>query len=288
MRRLRRTATRRVITNRLMSNNLVYIIMDSCRFDSYLSAKRPNMDRIGEGQRRYSYASWTSPSHYTYLMGMVPHDNPQGVFASEVYKKDFAKWVDRLGIDGLAFKSFVPQLSLPKVLQDNGYRTVARVSMPVLNPASHLNKHFDDYKLMANHSDFAGMVEEIEFYDDEPQMFFLNLGETHYPYMLEPKSLPHISGVHGVFKRMDDEFGKQTDDQFFDDDQMKMLHQQQSKCVEYVDSVLDELISKAPTGTHFIITADHGECFGEGGFFGHGPIVHDKVLEVPFLEGRKK
>lgn len=44
--------------------------------------------------------------------------------------------------------------------------------MPVLNPFSHLNKHFDDYKLMANHSDFAGMVEEIEFYDDEPSFHF--------------------------------------------------------------------------------------------------------------------
>ncbi|SEQ56726.1 Sulfatase [Solimonas aquatica] len=271
-----------------MSKNLVFIIMDSCRFDSYKAARTPNMDRIGAGERRYAYASWTSPSHYTYLMGMIPHDSPQGVFASEVYKKDFVKWVDRLGIDGLSFKSFVPQLSLPKVLQDQGYRTVARVSMPVLNPTSHLNRHFDDYKLMANHNDFAGMVKEIEFDEDEPSFHFLNLGETHYPYMLEPGSLPHVSGVHGVFKRMDDELGKQSEDKFFDDEQMKSLHQQQIKTVEYVDTVLEGLIAKAPVNTHFIITADHGECFGENGYFGHGPIVHEKVLEVPFLEGIKR
>jgi glucan phosphoethanolaminetransferase (alkaline phosphatase superfamily) len=58
--------------------------------------------------------------------------------------------------------------------------------------------------------------------------------------------------------------------------------------VEYVDGVLGSLIEKAPVGTHFMIMADHGECFGENGYFGHGPIVHEKVLEVPFLEGRKK
>lgn len=269
-------------------NNLVFIIMDSCRFDSYLAAKRPNMDAIGAGERRYSYASWTSPSHYTYLMGMVPHDSPQGVFASEVYKKDFVKWVDRLGVPDLSFKSFVPQLSLPKVLQEQGYRTTARVSMPVLNPLSHLNRHFDDYKLMANHNDFAGMVKEIEFDEGEPQFYFLNLGETHYPYMLDPKDMPHVSGVHGVFKRMDDNLGAPTNDQFFDDAQMKDLHKQQVKCVEYVDQVLGELIAKAPKNTHFIVTADHGECFGENGYFGHGPIQHEKVLEVPFLEGRKR
>lgn len=271
-----------------MSNDLIFIVMDSCRFDSYAAARTPNMDRIGIGAPRYAYASWTSPSHYTYLMGMIPHDSPQGVFASEVYKKDFVRWVDRLGVDGMSFKSFVPTLSLPKVLQDEGYRTVARVSLPVLNPMSHLNRHFDDYKLMSNHNDFGGIIKEVEFDEDEPSFHFLNLGETHYPYMLEPGSLPHISGVHGVFKRMDDDLGKQTEDQFFDDDQMKMLHQQQIKTVEHVDTLLDELISKAPVGTHFIITADHGECFGEGGYFGHGPIVHEKVLEVPFLEGKKK
>ena len=34
-----------------------------------------------------------------------------------------------------------------------------------------------------------------------------------------------------------------------------------------------------------IVTADHGELFGEEGYFGHGPIQHDKVFEVPYLEG---
>lgn len=272
----------------MSGKNLIFIVMDSCRFDSYMMAKTPNMDRLGAGERRFSFASWTSPSHYTYLMGMIPHRSPQGVFASEVYKNDFVKWVDRLGIQGLSFKSFVPHLSLPKVLQDHGYRTAARVSLPVLNPTTHLNKHFDDYKLMANHNDFQGIIKEIEFDEDEPQFYFCNLGETHYPYMLDPKSLPHISGVHGVFKRMDDELGRDTEDQFFDEDQMLMLHQQQVKTVEHVDDLLDVLISKSPVGTHFIVTADHGECFGESGYFGHGPIVHEKVLEVPFLEGSKK
>lgn len=262
--------------------------MDSCRFDSYQRARTPNMDALGAGEQRYSYASWTSPSHYTYLMGMVPHVSPRGVFASEVYKGEFAKWVDRLGVPNLSFKTFVPELSLPKVLQDEGYFTSARVSLPVLNPASHLNRHFDQYKLMADHNDFAGMVEELEFDADEPAFHFLNLGETHYPYMLDGNSLPHISGVHGVFKRMDDELGAATQDQFFDAQQMRELHQQQVACVERIDGVLDALISRAPIDTHFIITADHGECFGEDSYFGHGPIVHPKVLEVPFLEGRKR
>jgi glucan phosphoethanolaminetransferase (alkaline phosphatase superfamily) len=33
------------------------------------------------------------------------------------------------------------------------------------------------------------------------------------------------------------------------------------------------------------VTSDHGELFGEAGYFGHGPIAHDKVFEVPYVEG---
>ena len=62
-------------------NNLVFIVFDSCRWDAYKAARTPNLDRIAAAEPRYSYASWTSPSHYTFLMGMVPHQSPKGVFA---------------------------------------------------------------------------------------------------------------------------------------------------------------------------------------------------------------
>ncbi|HQC73088.1 MAG TPA: sulfatase-like hydrolase/transferase [Candidatus Competibacteraceae bacterium] len=268
-------------------NHLIYIIMDSCRFDSCQQARTPNLDRLGAVERRYSYASWTSPSHYAMLMGMIPHTSPRGVFASEVYKGEFKRWVERLGIEGLSFKSFVPELSLPRVLRSHGYATIARVSLPVLNPYTLLSRDFDDYRLMDNHNDFAGMVAEIAFPDARPRFYFLNLGETHYPYMLSGENLPHISGVHGVLKHLDSgaaapDAGEQV---FFPPDEMQRLHRQQVKCVEYLDGLLGALYAKCPANTHFIVTADHGELFGEEGYFGHGPIMHEKCFEVPFVEG---
>ncbi len=276
-----------------MATNLVYIIMDSCRFDSYQRAKTPNMDRIASGERRYSYASWTAPSHQSIFMGQVAHASPTKILASEVYKKEYVKWVDRLDTPNLSFKSFVPELSLAKVLQSLGYRTVGRVSMPVLNPFTGFNKYFDDYKLMKDHNDFAGMVDEIEFTKDTLHYYFLNLGETHYPYMLKDENLPRISGVHGVVKGMDEAIvrsGETLSDtkEFFLAEEMTALHEQQVRCVEYVDGVLGALLEKSPDNTHFIITSDHGDCFGEGDYFGHGPIMHEKVFEIPFFEGRKR
>lgn len=276
-----------------MPRNLVLLTYDSCRFDSVMAAKAPNLSRIGPMERRYAYASWTAPAHYTYLMGLVPHKSPPHVYASEVYKEDFSRWGDRLGIPALDFQTFLPQLSLPAMLKKHGYRTVARVSMPVLNPFTVLNNAFDDYRLMTNHNDFAGMVDEIGFSREQPSFFFCNLGETHYPYMLHDDALPHISGLHGVAKSLAAQGdaggqlkGSDVDARtFVNDDSMRALHQQQIRCVEYLDGLLGALFDKAPSDTWFIVMGDHGEAFGEDGYFGHGPVMHEKVFEIPFVEG---
>lgn len=279
-----------------MARNLVFMVLDSCRYDSFREAHKPHFDRFGNAEQRWSYASWTAPSHYSYLMGLVPHQSPQGVYASEVYKQDFSSWMDRLDIPDLGFQSFIPQLSLPKLLKEHGYRTVARVSMPVLNGFTLISKFFDDYKLMPNHNEFSGMVDEIEFRPDQPTFYFLNIGETHYPYMLKSADLPHISGVHGAAKALaagEDSGGRLGDHNghssgngsFFDAEKLEFLHAQQIRCVEYVDKVFGRLLEKAPPDTHFMIMADHGEAFGEGGYFGHGPVMHEAAFAVPFLEG---
>jgi Sulfatase len=271
-----------------MPNHLVLIIMDSCRYDSCAAARTPNINRIGLLQRRYSYGSYTAPSHSVFLMGIMPHTSPTETFASEVYKTEFADWVDRLGVQSVSFKTFVPYLSLAKVLRDLGYRTVGRVSLPVLNQYTMFSSFFDDYKLMDNHNDFAGMVREAEFLGHQPIFYFFNLGETHYPYMLT--DMPKISGVHGVFKYQAQGAQQSVASEareFFDPTQMRMLKDQQVRCVEYIDDLIGELIEKASDNTYFIVTADHGELFGEEGYFGHGPIMHPKCFEVPFVEGRK-
>ena len=255
------------------------------------------MDRLGEFKRCYSYASWTVPSHTVYMMGQSPHTSPKGVFASEVYKKDFLKWSDRLNIPDISFKAFVPRLSLPYFLKQNGYRTNALVSMPVLNQATNINNHFDRYRLMDSHNDFNAIVDAMEFDSSQPSFYLVNVGETHYPYSLPgegPNTLPRISGVHGVFKHMDDlvacggEGAEEDTGDFFNMDILNGLKEKQRTNIEYLDRIFEKLYEKVPANTHIIVTSDHGELFGEEGYFGHGPIMHDKVFEVFYLEGRIK
>ena len=279
---------------RPVHNNYILIIFDSCRYDSFIRGRPKVMRQLGKVEKRWSYASWTAPSHFNLLMGLLPHQSPKNVFASEYYKKDFFKYNERLGAENIEFKSLVPRLYFPLFLRDKmGYRTHARVSLPVLNPRTILNQGFDTFRLMNKHNDMRAMLKEMTFTEDRPSFYLLNVGETHYPYALPdepPEDWPRISGVHGVFKHLDDHVVggklKKTKQKFFDDKKMKELQRRQIGAVKYLDRVIEELFDMVPKNTYITITADHGELFGEEGYFGHGPIQHEKVLEVPFVEGK--
>jgi hypothetical protein len=274
-------------------NNYVLIIFDSCRYDSLIAAHPKTLLKLGEVEQRWSYASWTAPSHYNRLSGLLPHSSPKNVFASEYYKQDFLKFSQRLGIEGIGFKSLIPKLYFPAFLKESlGYRTHAMVSLPVLNPRTILNHGFDTFQLMEHHNDMRAMLKEMRFPEDRPSFYLLNVGETHYPYALPdepPENWPRISGVHGVFKHLDEQVvgGKliQGTDKFFNKSKMKLLRERQIRAVQYLDRVVEELFDIVPKNTYITITSDHGELFGESGFFGHGPIFHRKVFEVPFVEG---
>lgn len=273
------------------ARNLVVVVLDSLRYDSWLAADPQILASLGTVERRWSYASWTAPSHYNLLMGLLPHTSPSGVYASEYYKRDFLRYNDRLGVDGIEFKRFLPSIFLPTFLKRTlGYSTHALVSMPVLNAYTAINRDFDSFELMPTHNDMAAMLGRMSFNDQRPSFHLLNVGETHYPYALpdeDPNRWPRISGVHGVFRRLDEEQDQPhpSSQAFFDEQGLAELRARQVRAVEYLDTVFARLFERLPSNTWVIVTSDHGELFGEGRYFGHGPILHDKVLEVPFVEG---
>jgi hypothetical protein len=270
------------------ARNLVIVIFDSLRYDTWTALRPTTLARLGDVERRWSYASWTAPSHYNLLMGLLPHSSPPRVYASEYYKRDFLRYSERLGVEGIEFKRLLPSIFLPTYLRNVlGYRTHAMVSMPVLNRNTPINRDFDTYELMPKHNDMAAMLRQMSFEDGRPSFYLLNVGETHYPYALpdeDPSLWPRLSGVHGVFKHLDDE---QAADEpaFFNDAALAELRDRQLEALRYLDGVVGKLFDLVPPNTWIVVTSDHGELFGEDGYFGHGPIAHEKVLEVPFVEG---
>ncbi len=278
------------------SNNFIVVTLDSCRFDTFAEAAPKTILKLGALERRWAYASWTAPSHYNLLTGLLPHTSPPNVYASDYYKEDFYNYNRRLGAKGVEFGKMVPGLWFPGFLRNTlGYTTHARVSLPVLNPRTGINRDFDSFQLMEKHNDMRSMLPTMKFEEGRPAFYMLNVGETHYPYAKpdEDSSMwPRISGVNGVFKSLDSQIDAQGNliqakdaPQFFDQDKLDQLRGRQVETVRYLDKVFEELFDLVPKNTYIVVTADHGELFGEGGYFGHGPIQHDKVFEVPYIEG---
>jgi hypothetical protein len=274
---------------RLVARNLVIVVLDSLRYDSWLAAEPATLAQLGPVERRWSYATWTAPSHYNLLMGLLPHTSPPEVYASEYYKEDFLRYAERLGVPDMEFKKLLPSIFLPTYLKHSlGYATHARVSMPVLNKHTVINRDFDSYELMPTHNDMAAMLPALRFDEGRPSFHLLNVGETHYPYATpdeDPSEWPRISGVHGVFKKLDERGVDGDMVEFFDATSMRTLRDRQIEAVRYVDGVFARLFDLLPSDTWVVVTSDHGELFGEERYFGHGPIMHEKVLEVPFVEG---
>jgi hypothetical protein len=269
------------------ARNVVVVVLDSLRYDTCLAACPKTMLRLGDIERRFSYASWTAPSHYNLLMGLMPHTSPQGTLAADYYRAGYGGWGERLGIDALEFEHLVPELYLPSMLRNRiGYLTNAYVSMPVLNPRTVLNADFDRYELMPTHHDLEAMIGRLRFSVDRPSFHLLNVGETHYPYVSatsDGHDLPRVSGLNGAVRSMDD--APTTGGLPFSATELLELRDRQVKAASYTDDLLGALMDAVPPGTWVVVTADHGELFGEGGMFGHGPVFHTKAFEVPYVEG---
>jgi hypothetical protein len=101
---------------------------------------------------------------------------------------------------------------------------------------------------------------------DSPVFVFLNVGETHVPYYFS--GAPWDGNENPCIP-------------FAKDNDATKCRERQTACLEYVDQQLQPLIN-AFADANTVITADHGDCWGEDGLWEHG-IHHEKVLEVPLL-----
>jgi len=167
---------------------------------------------------------------------------------------------------------------IPKLLKSNGYRTAFHSgSAWIYLYRRFFSQYFDKFDVNMEHNrlepDFVNTT-----FKEEPFFELFHVLETHNPIYDGEKSY---------------ELKK---DREYNVDAMK-------SSLDYVDRKLPTLIDGAPDGTVVTLTADHGECLGENGSWGHGPRVSEakqkkvdgmfrvkehskKLYEVPYSVGR--
>ena len=238
-------------------HNIVLVVMDSVRADSFSSENCPNIFNLCKNgmkfTRAYASANWTLPSHTSMLTGLYPSEH---------------------GAVRRQFLAYRPTHEyLPNRLRQMGYWNQGIVRMNFLHPKFGLGFAFDAYQQhsLATAADIFAQCQT----STEPFFIFINLGDTHSPFVC-PSVLEKI--CDGERNRAYN-FNRLS----LNDDYFTNLRIQQDSCLQYIDSQIPSLIESLPTGTRFIFTSDHGELFGEESQFGHSGLLNTKVLHVPLM-----
>ncbi len=282
------TAISRLVDSSLQDiRSVLFFVSDSLRWDSFQRACTSCLARCAPRQeRRVSYASWTQPSHACLLSGLLPHPNLPGSRAADVYAEDFAFWAQALTGKSELGAEIYPHLCLPQFAQDHGWHTTASVAMPVLNESTAFSRAFHQYSLSPRGGNIGTQISEVvASLSGDRNFLFMNVGETHYPFLLPRETMPRLSGIRGAAAALASSIAQQDEPSVFTSELLAEMHASQVAGLEMVDKYLHSLIDCLAKPLLFVFASDHGELFGEDGYVGHGPFFHRVLFDVPLAVG---
>lgn len=278
--------------------NIILFTLDTLRND-YLGCygnqwiDTPTIDYLAENgvlfEKAYSSSSTTSPSHVSIFTSLNPYVH--GVIGNDYH---------------LASK--VPTLT--KLLNENGYKTGAAVSVFHLNPETSGLKHYfdsyvhpitteDTFKWKLMNSGYSTVSSGIEFLDqnhNDPFFLWLHLYDAHMPYTPVSeydKRYYDENPFDQKFTSMQNAFY----DQYFDINNepwmigvrdLNFFKRQYGAEITYIDDQIKRILEALKRlhideNTLIIITADHGECLGEHNlYFNHWGLFREET-NVPLI-----
>ncbi|HVB29048.1 MAG TPA: sulfatase, partial [Terriglobia bacterium] len=293
--------------------NIIFIVLDTVRADhlssyGYARPTTPNLDRLARQGALFENAiaptSWTLASHASMFTGLLPHQHgadwasplPAGpwtladILRSRGYETaGFAANLDYCQIGWGIGRGFETYVDARQSLRHNLASTV--VGAALIQP---LYQHFCRFDFLERQD--AGEVNEEVFRwfrrrprPQRPFFLFINYFDTHVPYYTDPPydhRFGKVSGklVHKLFDAL------QTADPVkgFTAGDRTTLIAAYDDCLAYLDAQVGRLLDflhTSPEGrnTIVIITSDHGEAFGEQGYYSHGYNLYREVLHVPLI-----
>lgn len=256
--------------------DVLFISLDSCRYDSFSAAATPHLDGMAPLQRALAPSHFTYGSHAAFWMGFTPgvvcSDEPWlNPKAGKLFRMAYAGFAGRDG-DGFQLEGS----SVIEGFRRRGYATIGSGAVAWFDPASEtgalLGAPFERFWYAGNTWSLRRQLAWIDqqlasLRSDQPRFVFLNVGETHVPYWHEgaswqPWPSPCIP------------FGG-------DRCSAAESRRRQLACLEWVDGQLAPLLQRFASGT-VLVCADHGDCWGEDGLWEHG-VSHPATLTVPLL-----
>jgi arylsulfatase A-like enzyme len=293
------------------SPNIVFIVLDTVRADhlssyGYSRPTTPNLDRLARQGVLFENAiaptSWTLASHASMFTGLLPHQHgadwwiplPPGprtlaqVLRSRSY--DTAGFVANFdycqkgwGI-GRGFEAYDDD---SQSLRRNLAGTL--VGTALIQPAYQYFCRFD----YLERQDAREMNQEVfrwlQSRPRRPYFLFVNYFDTHVPYLTQPPYDHRFGKISNqlVHKLFDDLQGPDPPTGLTPADRAALITGYDN-CLAFLDAQVGRLMDtlrNSPEGknTIIIITSDHGEEFGEQGYYSHGHNLYREVLHVPLI-----
>lgn len=253
--------------------NFLLLTYDSCRYDVMISAKTPVLDSYSQICSAEAPANFTFASHQAFFVGLLPNIKEDLPYYNR-FKKQLLGLVG-VGEDQVskaALKKTESTWNLIQGLTYEGYQTVGCGAMTWFRQDS-LTSGFSKFLYTGTDADrqIDFLLQNID--KNKPFFGFINFGETHAPFTYRDKMEPCREDVrarrmtwppvqHGPIGAENEGYWRQVE------------------AAEFLDSCLPRLLDTFPGDTIVVLTSDHGECFGEDGYWGHG-VNHRLVFEVP-------
>jgi len=256
------------------SESVLFITLDSCRYDTFINAGIPHIRAVGPIWRAMAPGNFTYPSHAAMFMGFTPGDaqSPES-FVNPMVGKIFK--MRGGGFSGTGKHRFILEgENIVNGFKIRDYYCIGTGALLWFDPARPtgkiLTRDFHDFYFSGNvcflEKQLKWMSKKMKE-NDKPVFLFLNIGETHFPYYFQ--GAPWNKDINPCTPMA----GEKND--------AAECRRRQKACLEYVDASIKSLL-EAFKESNTIICADHGDCWGEDNLWGHG-MHHEKVLDVPLV-----
>ncbi len=265
--------------------DVVLVSIDSLRADHLGSYGNPRdvspfLDRLAASGLRFENAlassPWTLPSHVTMLSGRGPLEH-NVIEDNRRIPDDLPLVAERLRAAGYATAAFVSTIYVSSDYGfDRGFDTFVDYD---LTKKANLQRQVRAEKLVDD------ALAWLSAQSGKPAFLFVHLYDAHYPYLPpEPWSVRYDKpGTKKSTKYRNYAHYKTHP---LNEKQLEHQLAQYDESIRYVDDQLARLHAALETAGRrqdWVVTADHGEEFGERGSWGHAHTLHPEVMRVPLI-----
>jgi uncharacterized sulfatase len=182
---------------------------------------------------------------------------------------------------------------------DEKTRAFAKYALNVRSHGPGLTFDKDQHSLSYVMTDLAKQWVTSVAGGDEPFFLYAHIGNPHYPYspprpyrdrFLDSISMTESEAtelVLDVYSSTDEIRQRNANGSSFTVEQWQAIETLYDAEIAYADYCVSEIVdhvrAAADGDTIFVVTADHGELFGEYGLLGHNLVLHDALVHVPLV-----